>query len=255
MKPTVNLYQEIHVHPCEHDFVSYKYIGHYYDPGNHYFGYRVMRIPSRAYRITYHNHVYYCYNGIYYTPYGSYYRVCRPPFETVLEYEIGRALNMYRCKFGYYYSQQRVYDAVYRNNKYIDEQYEIIARNNELIAQQNAMIAKQNALIEYGAAANSNGKLLASQAYQSAQTNGLYQSYANANADYYYQDGVFYLMNNGKYQVIVPPAGALVEYIPEDYTVITLRDGTPAYRVDDTVYKVTVKEGIAYFEVMGQMYN
>jgi len=211
-----------------------------------------MRIPSRAFRITYHRHVYYCYNGIYYTPYGSYYRVCRPPFETILELEYARAMDMRRCNFGYYYAEPRVYDAVYRNNNYIDEQYAIIARNNELIAQQNALIAKQNALIE---ATNSNGRLLATQAYQTAQNNGLYQSYANANADYYYQDGVFYLLTNGQYQVIVPPAGALVEYIPEDYDVITLRDGTPAYKVDETVYKVTVKEGIAYFEVMGQMYE
>ncbi len=255
VKPAPDLHSKPHKNPREHEFVSYKHICHYYAPGSHYFGYKVLRIPSRAYRITWYRHVYYCYNGIYYAPYGSYYVVCRPPFETVLEYELAKALDMRRCHFGYYYSQPRVYDAVYRNNKYIDEQYETIARNNEIIARQNELIAQQNALIESNRSYGADGRLLASEAYKSAQTNGLFQSYANAEADYFYQDGVFYLLENGQYKVIVPPAGALVEYIPEDYDVITLKDGTPAYKVDDTVYKVTVSEGIAYFEVMGQLYD
>jgi len=213
-----------------------------------------MRIPSRAERF-YHNHcLYYCYDGIYYRPYGPYYIVSRPPFETFLEWEVGRALELARVRFDYYYSQNRYYDAVYRNNQYIDEQYETIAKNNEIIAQQNAIIAQQNAAIEskYN---TSTGRLLATDAYNQAQSLGLFQSYANANADYYYQDGIFYLPENGKYKVIIPPAGAMVEYIPEDYEVVTLRDGNQYYKVDDTVYKITIKSGVAYFEVMGQLYE
>lgn len=169
---------------------------------------------------------------------------------------------MYRCTFNYYYTRARVYDAVYQNNRYIDDQYETMARNNETIARQNELIAQQNVTLAKGNAAISaqnaqleQGRLLASQAYDYAQGNGLVQSYANANAEYYYQDGVFYVIEDGKYKVIIPPAGALVEYIPEDYDAITLRDGTQGYKVDETVYKVTVKEGTAYFEVMGQMYQ
>lgn len=252
VKPQQKLYEVHHVHPREHDFISYKYIGHYYDPGHHCFGYRVMRIPSRAIRLHHHHHVYYCYNGVYYRPYGSYYVVCRPPLETILEWEIAKAMNLYRCKINYYYSEARRYDAVYQNNRYIDEQYEIMAKNNEIIAQQNAIIAKQNSHLE---GFSSNGRLLATDAFNTAQSLGLVQSYANANAEYYYQDGIFYLPENGKYKVITPPAGALVEYIPDDYDVITLKDGNQYYQVDETVYKVTVKEGVAYFEVMGQLYK
>lgn len=262
VRPKPNLFEEHHSHPRDHEFISYKHINHYYGPGNHCFGYRVRRIPSRALRMHYHNRIYYCYEGVYYSPFGSYYVVCRPPFETFLDYEIGRALNMYRCTFNYYYTRARVYDAVYQNNRYIDDQYETIARNNETIARQNELIAQQNVTLAKGNAAISaqnaqiaQGRLLASEAYDYAQGNGLVQSYANANAEYYYQDGVFYIIEDGKYKVIIPPAGALVEYIPEDYDAITLRDGTQGYKVDETVYKVTVKEGTAYFEVMGQMYQ
>jgi len=213
-----------------------------------------MRIPSRAERFYHHNHLYYCFDGIYYRPYGSYYVVCRPPFEVFIDVAVARTLDLYRCRFDYYYAENRIYDAVYQNNRYIDEQYEIIAKNNEIIAQQNAIIAKQNNAVEskYN---TSTGRLLASEAFNSAQSNGLVQSYANANAEYYYQDGIFYLPENGKYKVIIPPAGAMVEYIPEDYEVVTLRDGNQYYKVDDTVYKITVKGGVAYFEVMGQLYE
>ena len=56
----------------------------------------------------------------------------------------------------------------------------------------------------------------------------------------------------GEYQVIVPPAGALVETLPEDYDMVTL-NGDEYYKVDDTVYKVTITDGKPYFEVLGQM--
>ena len=58
----------------------------------------------------------------------------------------------------------------------------------------------------------------------------------------------------GEYNVIVPPAGALVETLPEDFDMVTLADGNEYYKVDDTIYKVTVLEGKPYFEVVGQQY-
>ena len=65
--------------------------------------------------------------------------------------------------------------------------------------------------------------------------------------------GVFFTKGvDGKYTVIVPPAGALVTSLPDDYDVITL-NGVEYYKVDDTVYRMTVSDGTAYFEVLGQM--
>ena len=58
---------------------------------------------------------------------------------------------------------------------------------------------------------------------------------------------------NGQYYVIVPPAGALVDALPEDYDVFTF-NGREYYQVDNTVYRVTVVSGKAYFEVLGQKY-
>ena len=76
-----------------------------------------------------------------------------------------------------------------------------------------------------------------------------------ADGSYYYQDGVFYTMDaNGEYKVILPPAGALVETLPEDYDMVTL-NGEEYYKVDETVYKVTINEGKPYFEVLGQLYS
>lgn len=73
-------------------------------------------------------------------------------------------------------------------------------------------------------------------------------------ASYFYQDGVFYTLGaDGLYYVIVPPAGALVERLPEDYDLVIL-DGYEYYRVDDTIYRLTTYNGLPYFEVVGQMY-
>ena len=51
---------------------------------------------------------------------------------------------------------------------------------------------------------------------------------------------------------IVPPAGALIEELPEDYRTVIL-GGEEYYAVDDTVYRMTVVGGSPYFEVLGQM--
>jgi hypothetical protein len=79
------------------------------------------------------------------------------------------------------------------------------------------------------------------------------QSYADAGEEYFYQDGVFFIKDkNGKYVTIVPPAGALVRELPDDYDTITL-DGEEYYKVDDTVYKLSIIDGSPYFEVLGQL--
>ena len=70
-----------------------------------------------------------------------------------------------------------------------------------------------------------------------------------ANQEYYYQDGVFYILHNGQYYVIEAPIGALVTEIPADYVEIEL-DGRTYYQVEDTLYKATVIDGALYFEVV-----
>ena len=109
-------------------------------------------------------------------------------------------------------------------------------------------IAAQNAAIAMNLNAAQNSYSLANQL-------GLAQSYAYANQQYYYEDGVFYIINRkGSYEVIVPPAGALVEALPEDYETLTL-GGHEYYRVDDTVYRMVMVQGRPYLEVLGQMYG
>ena len=93
----------------------------------------------------------------------------------------------------------------------------------------------------------------AATAFTLADELGLVQSYAAADGEYFYQDGVFYAKDaSGEYKVIVPPAGALVDSLPDDYEMVTLRD-EEYYKVDDTVFKVTLSEGKPYFEVLGQL--
>ena len=145
-------------------------------------------------------------------------------------------------RLSYYNTVVNTYSQISENNQYIAQQNAIIAQNNATIAAQNAQIAA--------------GQQQAQVAYTLANQLGLVQSYAAADSNYYYQDGVFYMMDaKGEYKVIVPPAGALVENLPEDYDLVTLADGNEYYKVDDTVYKITILEGKPYFEVLGQMYN
>ena len=81
----------------------------------------------------------------------------------------------------------------------------------------------------------------------------LSHSYISSGTEYYYQDGVFYIIDAyGQYITIIPPTGALVEYLPDDYVRFT-RGGDTYYRVDDTVYSLTLIDGNPYFEVLGQM--
>lgn len=81
----------------------------------------------------------------------------------------------------------------------------------------------------------------------------LTHSYVSSGIEYYYQDGVFYIVNAfGQYRTIIPPTGALVEYLPDDYTTFR-RGGDLFYRVDDTVYTLRLIDGQPLFEVLGQL--
>ena len=95
----------------------------------------------------------------------------------------------------------------------------------------------------------------AQQTYELANQLKLAQSAAERNAEYLYRDGVFYTRAaNGEYVVMVPPAGALVEALPEDFETVAI-DGNEYYRVDDTIYALAIIDGKAYFEVIGQLYK
>lgn len=228
------------VHPKDRDFIVYDRPAHFWTGHNHCYGHRVKILPSHVRRHIYHGITYYCYNDIWYRPYGGHYVVCRPPFGTILAANLIADMTWAAVRMSYYYTVANTYSRISENNAYIAQQNALIAQNNVTIAAQNQMIAM-------------NGQL-ASEAYGLADRLGLVQSYAAAGSSYFYQDGVFYMMDSdGEYKVIVPPAGALVETLPEDYEMVTLNDDE-YYKVDDTVYRVIISEGKPYFEVLGQLY-
>jgi len=71
--------------------------------------------------------------------------------------------------------------------------------------------------------------------------------------DYFYEDGLFYVMTEyGTYYEIDPPAGALVERLPADVTRFVI-DGMELYRYEDTAYRLVAVAGVPYFEVLGQI--
>ena len=230
------------VHPRDRDFMHYSAPSYFWTGHNHCYGHRVRVLPTHVHRYVHYGVTYYCYNDIWYRPYGGYYVVCRPPFGTVLAANLIADMTWAAVRLSYYYTVANTYSTISENNQYIAEQNAIIAQNNATIAAQNAQIAasQQQAQAAYG---------LATQL-------GLVQSYAAAGSDYYYQDGVFYVMDaNGQYKVIVPPAGALIETLSEDFDMVTLADGNEYYKVDETIYRVVVIEGKPYFEVLGQLYS
>ena len=232
-----NMYR---VEPRKRDPLAWDRPGHFWGDHPHYYGYRIHSIPPSWRRISHWGIDYYYYNGIYYRPFGGSYVICRPPFGTPLEHAIDRAI-LRAIRFAYYYDTYRTYDSVF-------DYYNVIARQNLIIAQQNARIIARNS----NYAINSNKAL---SAYELANRLGLVQSYAYANSEYFYQDGVFYTVSaSGVYTTIVPPAGALVTSLPDDYEVIVM-GGIEYYLVDNTVYRTTVFEGEPYLEVLGQMYG
>lgn len=232
-----NMYR---IPPRQRDPMPWDRPGYFWGDHPHYYGYRIHTLPPSWRRISHWGIDYYYYNGIYYRPFGGSYVVCRPPFGTPLERAIDRAI-LRAIRFAYYYDTYRTYESVF-------DYYNVIARQNLIIAQQNARIIARNS----NYAINSNRAL---SAYELANRLGLVQSYAYANADYFYQDGVFYSVSaSGVYTTIVPPAGALVTSLPDDYEIIVM-DGIEYYMVDNTVFRTTVFEGEPYLEVLGQMYG
>lgn len=219
--------------------MHYSKPSYHWAPTHHYYGYRVRTLPVHVHRHIYRGITYYLYDNIWYRPYNGYYVVCRPPFGTSLAANLIADIAWTAVKLSYYNTVANTYSKISENNAYIAQQNEVIAQNNATIAAQNQMIAQS--------------QLKAQAAYGLADRLGLVQSYAAAGTSYFYQDGVFYAQAaDGQYYVIVPPAGALVEALPEDFDIVTL-DGKEYYRVDDTIYQVTISDGKPYFEVLGQM--
>ena len=226
--------------PRERDFMTYDKPGSFFAPAPHFFGYRVQTLPPRYRRISHWGIDYYYYDNIYYRRYGSVYVVCRPPFGVAIDIAL-RDLSFASVRFAYYHNVYRTFDV-------LDDNYRTIAEQNRIIAQNNAKIASQNASLALNA-----GR--ASSAYEIANALGLVQSYANIDKEYFYQDGVFYVVNGkNRYEVIVPPAGALVNELPDDYDIIVL-NGVEYYKVDDTVYRLVLVDGVPALEVLGQMYG
>lgn len=231
------------VHPHHRDHIPPDRPPRFYEHGRHYYGYRVHRLPPR-YDVHYHwGHRYFCHNGIYYRYRGGVYYVSRPPYG----YWFEPSLYHYHptiCRIAYYSYVDRQYDIINDNYETIAEQNALIARNNSTIASQQQVIESQQRLQQQ----------MSSESYQLAMQLGLIQSYAAVGQEYYFDDGVFFVTNsNGKYETIVPPAGALVDQLPDDYEIVTLRDGKEYFKVDDTIYRMTVSDGKAYFEVLGQL--
>ena len=227
------------ISPRERGYQSYNTPKSFYSHDSHYYGWKVHSMPPRPKRVRYYGIDYYLHNDVYYRIYGSSYIVCRPPVGVVITKTVRTPFG--RVTFSYYTNTYRSYNGWDSYSRYIDEQNRIIAQNNAYIAAQNRAIAM-----------NLNH---AQSSYELAYKLGLAQSYAYANWDYYYDDGVFYIINrNGRYEVIVPPAGALVEELPDDYETIYL-GGMELYRVDDTIYRTVLVSGRPYLEVLGQMYG
>lgn len=235
----LNNHDVIRIAPRERERIQHSAPAHFYEPGvHHYFGYCIHSLPPKPVKHVHWGVTYYCYNNVYYRPWGDRYYVCRPPFGVCIEREIAKA-QLAAIRFAFYPS-------VYRTYNILDDNYRIIDRQNRIIANNNAIIAAQNANM----ALNSSRAL---SSYEIASRLGLVQSYANAYLDYYYEDGVFYTINRkNQYEVIVPPAGALVQELPDDYDTIVM-DGQEYYKVDNTVYRVTLVDGTPLLEVLGQL--
>ena len=233
-------------HPRDRDFVDFDHRPphRFYEPHHHHcFGYRVHALPHGCVYHDWYGVRYWFYDDIYYRYYDGYYVVCRPPFGTVVAASIAADIAWTAIRIDYYNTVNYTYNTINENNKYIAEQNETIAKNNAIIAQQNETLAAQAQAMSQRS----------DEAYRLATAMGLIQSYASAQAEYYYQDGVFYAKNaNGEYYTIVAPAGAVVDSLPDDYDAFTF-NGKEYYKVDNTVYRIVISDGKPYFEVLGQM--
>ena len=227
------------LHPRDRDFMHYSKPAYHWTVTPHYYGYRVRTLPINVVKHIYGGVTYYYYDNIWYRPFNGYYIISRPPFGTSLAASLIADAAWTAVKLSYYNTVANTYNQISENNAYIAQQNAQIAQNNAMIAAQNQQIAQS--------------QTKAQAAYSLANELGLIQSYAAANSEYYYQDGVFYSMaTDGQYYVIVPPAGALVESLPEDFDTVIL-NGKEYFKVDNTVYQMTISDGKPYFEVLGQM--
>ena len=182
-----------------------------YHYGDHYFGQRIRVLP-RGYTVVHAGGItYYLSNGVYYRPYlsGGYY-ICRPPKGTVIA--------------------QTLFNVA------------LTAVAVNTIRDEIQRASRAAAISSVYAAANTGYTVRTRDDYAGSLQN-------QADQQYYYQDGVFYILQNGQYYVIEAPIGALVTEIPADYQEIEL-DGRTYYQVEDTLYKTTVIEGTLYFEVV-----
>ncbi len=204
--------------------------------GHHYFGYRIHALPPHCVHHLYWGLDYWYWEGCYYRFWDDYYYICRPPYYTW--FDIGLyELDLLAVRLAYYNTIDYQYDIINENYGTIAEQHATIAANNATIAAQNESIAA--------------GSEKASESYELAKSLGLVQSYAAADQTYYYDDGIFFIEKDGQYYTIVPPAGAIVETLPDDYETVTL-GGQTYYKVDDTIYRTVILDGKAVFEVLGQ---
>ncbi len=177
--------------------------------GHHYYGYRVKTLPIGHTVVHYGGVSYHFHNGIYYRPYGVEYVICRPPV-------------------GAYFARS-LFDLTLTSIKI------------NMLTNAARKAARAAALAAEYAAINSS--------YRVRTASQIAETIAYDNQDYFYDDGVFYIIKNGNYYVIEPPVGALVTQLPYDYEVITLR-GDDYYMVDNALYEVVVIDGNLYFQVM-----
>lgn len=229
----------VRIHPHDRDFMPYDRPGCFYGHDPHYFGYRVEILPPHFRKARYYGVEYYFHGDVYYRVHGKHYVVCRPPVGVRIDIALDR-VRFKAVTFAFYNNVYRIYSGFDSYSRYIDEQNRQIARNNAILASQNAAMAMN---LNY-----------AQSSYDIANRLGLAQSYAYADRDYFYEDGVFYIIEDGRYRVIVPPAGALVDELPDDFETLTLGNAE-YYKVDDTVYRVAMISGRPYLEVLGQMYG
>lgn len=220
------------VPPPHRSPISYRRPSRFWDSGDHYFGYRVKRLPLNYGRREYFGVSYYVLNDVFYRYVDGSYYVCRPPFGVAF---MPARFGAVSCSFAFYFASYRNYRT-----------YNDVAR---YITDRNALVASGNSRLRF----SSGNAQRAYESYLLADRLGLVQSFAAAAADYYYEDGVFFVRTSGgEYVTVVPPAGALVVEFPDDYRVIYL-DGVEYYAVDYTVYRAVALDGNLYFEVLGQM--
>lgn len=220
------------VPPPHRSPISYRRPSRFWDSGDHYFGYRVKRLPLNYGRREYFGVSYYVLNDVFYRYVDGSYYVCRPPFGVAF---MPARFGAVSCSFAFYFASYRNYRT-----------YNDVAR---YITDRNALVASGNSRLRF----SSGNAQRAYESYLLADRLGLVQSFAAAAADYYYEDGVFFVRTSGgEYVTVVPPAGALVVELPDDYRVIYL-DGVEYYAVDYTVYRAVALDGNLYFEVLGQI--